>query len=111
MLIKFKNKMTMALTKMIEDGKRLGGIPSHVEISPNESVELFNEIRKMNPPGYIITSKEGASCKLFLQVKDLTQTEMQDYLNKWKEGQWVVEYNKVSVVVVEPTPQTMHLHG
>ncbi|MDE1830200.1 MAG: hypothetical protein KGI25_07740 [Thaumarchaeota archaeon] len=96
---------------MIEDGNRLGGQPSHIEISPNEAIELFSEIRRLNPINYVITSKEGASCKLLLQAKDLTQTELQNYVMKWKDGDWKVEYKKVSVIVVDPPPQTVHLHS
>jgi hypothetical protein len=111
MLIKFKNKMTMALNKMIEDGKRLGGMPSHIEVSPNEAIELFSEIRRLSPPGFVITSKEGASCKLLLIAKDLTEFEMAGYLSKWKQGEWKVEFSKITVVVIDPPPQTMHLHS
>lgn len=111
MLIKFKNKMTMALTKMIEDGTRLGGLPSHIEVSPNEGAELFNEIRRMNPPNYTITSKEGASNRLLLQAKDISELELSSYLSKWKSGEWKVEYKKIPVVLIDPSPQTVHLHS
>lgn len=111
MLIKFKNKMTMSLTKMIEDGNRLGGMPSHIEVSPNEAKEIFNELRKLNPANYTITSKESVSCKLLLQVKELSDFELTGYLAKWKEGEWKVEYKKIPVYVIDPTPTTMHLHS
>lgn len=110
MLIKFKNRMTMALTKMIDDGARLGGIPAHIEVVPVEASEIFSELRKMNPPNYTITSKEGASCKLLIQTKELTDFEFQVYLLKWKQNEWRIEYKKVPIFIVDPQPQTVHLH-
>lgn len=111
MLIKFKNKMTMAVMKMIDDGKRLNGIPSHIEVSPNEAVEVFNEIKRLNPPGYVITSKEGASCKLLLTANDVKEVDLLSYVTKWKNGEWKVEFSKIVLIVIDPPPQTMHLHS
>ena len=110
MIIKFKNKMTMALSKMIEDGKRLGGQPSHIEVSPKEAEDIFNEYRALSPAGYVITSKQGASCKLLLSAKDLSSADMQEYLDNWKTGEWTIEFSKIQLHVVVPTPQTMHLY-
>lgn len=110
MLIKFKNKMTMALTRMIDEGTRLGGQPSHIEISPNEAIELFKEIHTLNPAGYTITTKEGTSCRLLLYAKH-ADNDIQTYVDNWKSGEWTVEYKKISVIVVIPTPQTVHLHS
>jgi hypothetical protein len=59
----------------------------------------------------VITSKEGASCKLLLQGKDVSEFELQGYLSKWKAGEWKVEYNKIQVIVIDPPPQTVDLHS
>lgn len=112
MLIKFKNKMTMALQKMIDDGTRLGGLSSHIEVSPNEAADIFKEICTLipAPTGYTITSKEGVGCRLLLTAKT-QEADILLYLNNWKHGEWKVEYKKVPVVIVIPSPQTVHLHG
>ncbi len=114
MLIKFKNKMTMALQKMIDDGLRLGGLPDHIEVSPNEAAEIFKEIHRLTPStlsSYVITSKEGASCKLMFAAKEISELEMATYVANWKSGQWNVQYKKIPVIVVNPTPVTQHLHS
>lgn len=113
MLIKFKNKMTMALQKMMDDGARLGGLPDRIEVSPKEALDIFNEIHSLAtiPPGYVITSKEGASCKLLFAAKEITELEMASYVSNWKCGEWKVEYKKISIIVVIPTPVTQHLHS
>lgn len=110
--------MTMALQKMVDDGIRLGGQPSHIEVSPNEALDIFNELHTLipTPTGFVITSKDGVSCNLMLKAKDISEIEMQRYVNNWKSGEWTVEYTrisnkKISIVVVTPGPQTVHLHG
>lgn len=113
MLIKFKNKMTMALQKMIDDGARLGGLPSHIEVSPKEAGEIFIEIHTLTPTpiGYLIQTKDGISCKLIFNAKEISDLEMQGYVNNWRSGEWKVEYKKIPVHVVNPTPVTQHLHS
>lgn len=111
MLIKFKNKMTMALQKMIDEGKRLGGLPSHIEVIPQEAADIFAEIRRLSPPGYVINDENGASARLLLGAKDLSDFELQGFVNKWKEKKWTVEFQKISIIVVIPTPATIHLNG
>ena len=112
--------MTMALLKMIDDGIRLGGQPSHIEVSPNEAMELFNELHTLTPTpaGFVITSKDGVSCKLLLHAKEISEIEMQRYVSNWKNGEWTVEYvrmssscKKIPIIIVVPTPATVHLHG
>jgi len=113
MIIKFKNKMTMALQKMIDDGARLGGQPDHIEVSPREALDIFTEIRTLPAiaTGYVITSKEGASCKLLLNAKEISELEMATYVANWKTGEWKVDFKKISIMVVNPTPTTQQLHS
>ncbi len=113
MIIKFKNKMVMSLKKMIDDGMRMGGLPSHIEVSPQEALDIFTEINVLSPPpqGYTITQKDGTSARLLLNAKSISQADMQMYIQNWKANEWKVEYNKISIFIVNPTPQTVHLHG
>lgn len=47
MLIRFKNKMTMAIIQMIKQGQTLGGLPSHIEISADEATHLIDEVNNL----------------------------------------------------------------
>lgn len=111
MLMRLKNKMTHALQAMIENAKRTGGIPSHIEIAPNEALEILFEIHKINPPNYVITAKDGTSCRLLLNAKDIPLATFQEYGTKWREKEWKVEYNKLELVIVTPSVQNQHLHS
>lgn len=113
MLIKFRNKMTMGLKKMIDDGGRLGGLPSVIEINPREALEIFREIHSLTPipTGYVISSKEGASLKLLFNAKEISDLDMMEYVNNWKEGDWKVEYMKIPIIVVPSVPGAQHLNG
>lgn len=113
MLIKFRNKMTMGLKKMIDDGARLGGLPSTIEVSPREALEIFREIHSLTPTpiGYVLTSKEGASLKLLFSAKEISDIDMMEYVNNWKDGDWKVEFQKIPVIIINPPPISQHLNG
>lgn len=103
----------MALQKMVDDGIRLGGQASHIEISPLEAAGVLKELSTLSPPpiGFTLTSKEGASCKLLVFAKAISNADLETYVNNWKTCEWVVEFKKIPIIVVDPTPQTVHLHG
>lgn len=111
MLMRLKNKMTHGLQSLIDNAKRTGGIPSHIEVAPNEAFEILAEIHRLNIPNYSITGKDGTSYRLLLNNKDIPLTTIQEYVEKWREKEWKVEYNKIELVVVIPPPQNQHLHG
>lgn len=44
MLMKIKNKMTLAMDKMIEKAEADGGIPSHILLDPQEAANFLREL-------------------------------------------------------------------
>lgn len=43
----FKNKMSMALGAMCDEGKKKGGILKHITLSRSEATDIFHEIRAL----------------------------------------------------------------
>jgi hypothetical protein len=113
MLIKFKNKNQVALNKMLADGQRLGGIPSHIEVSSAEAMHILLEINKTGSKDFSFTSNEvtNVDVSLLMRVRDIKQSDLSTYLSSWKKSDWSVTYKKVALIIVDVPPQREHLHG
>lgn len=105
MQIRFKNKYTMAIIDMITKGKQLGGLPSHIEISPEEATALINEIN------FLRESKETqhqrykfmagiADARLSILGRELTKEEKLQLLADWTSGKMSITFDGVELRVV-----------
>lgn len=105
MLLKFTNKMTMALLQMLEQGKRAGGVPSIIEINTQEAFDILKEICTVPNnlvSGYtIVNLKDKTNQRLMLTEKAIVDNLLSKYVTKWETGEWWVEFNKVPLIVVK----------
>lgn len=115
MLIKFKNKMTMAIIDMITKGKAHGGLPSHIEISAEEATQIIDEINSLRSlketqhNRYKFTTS-GIDARLSLLSKELSKEEKLQILADWTAGKLTITFDSVvlSVVLVSNANQKYH---
>jgi hypothetical protein len=114
MLLKFTNKMTMALQQMLEQGKRAGGVPSVIEINTNEAFDILKEICLIPNNlvlGYTIqNSKDKISQRLLLNQKAVSDNLIADYVVMWETGEWSVQFSNTPIKIVKSTLQKQQLN-
>ena len=105
MLIRFKNKMTMMIIQMISQGKNLGGLPSHVEISAEEATSIIDEInslreQKETQHQRYKFSTGGIDARLSVLSRELTKEEKLQLLADWTAGKMTITFDGVQLKVV-----------
>ncbi len=105
MLIRFKNKWTMQIISMISQGKKLGGLPSHIELSPEEATLIIDEINSLRKDKetqhqrYKFTTN-GVDSRLMVLGRDLTKDEKLQLLADWTEGKLTITFDSVELRVI-----------
>jgi hypothetical protein len=105
MLIRFKNKMTMAIIQMINQGKQLGGLPSHVEISADEAtliVEEINALREQKETQHQRYKflRGEADARLSVLSRELSKDEKLQLLADWTSEKLAITFDGVQLKVV-----------
>lgn len=109
MLLRFENKYAVSLHQLIEKAEKIGGIPSRIEISMCEAMEIIEEINRIRIPctdnlhnGF--TYKQGNSdARLLFIGKHLTVDDMKKLAGAWERGELSVSYEDVPIrIVIKP---------
>lgn len=99
-----KNKMLLAMDVLIEETKKNGGVPKDILLAPNEAMHFILESGMLTP-----LKKNQISAKRkddngfdirFLLKPSLTKEEAIAIVQRWYAGEFTLEYNGVSVVVI-----------
>ena len=99
----------MALDKVIKEGKDKGGIPSHIELYPDQAYDLLKEINALHQEESDVTkdikieqeSQSDFDVRLFLYSKDgLPFKTAKMILNKWFNTEYEITYKDIEIRVV-----------
>lgn len=115
MQIRFKNKYTMAIIDMITKGKVLGGLPSHVEVSPEEATALIEEINSLREQKETQHQRYKflagtADARLTVLGRELTKEEKLNLLADWTAEKMTILFDGVSIRVVIVTDSDKKYH-
>jgi hypothetical protein len=116
MLLKLRNKMTMAMDKMIEEAKELGGVPGQILLEPKEAAEFIREINhtsmKIRVKKEIDIGQKNPDefdIRLLIWGKDPISTEdLKMIVEKWYKKEYSFRYKSLELLVVmkaNPEPQ------
>jgi len=109
MFLKFKNKMQMAIDKMLEDSKKLGGEPLCIMLEPNEAYSLLKEAadNKEYYKGKLSVTKEGEENipNILLWSNTFTTKDddsIRNMVNDWYKLKYRVTYSNVELKIEKP---------
>lgn len=115
MLIRFKNKMTMALIQMINQGKQLGGIPSCILVSSDEASQIIDEINSLREQKETQHERYkfqhgSADARLTVLARELSKDEKRHLLDDWAEGKLTITFDDIilNVVILEEKNKQYH---
>jgi hypothetical protein len=99
MLMKFKNKMMMALEKMCLESEKLGGIPKEIIVTREEAREImieYNELKleKILPYNYLHIAISGGNMPVtfFMKATKFESKDLNRLIDKWSEREIEVAY-------------------
>jgi hypothetical protein len=95
----------MAIVDMITKGKTLGGLPSHVEVSPEEATNLIEEINSLRELKETQHQRykfqtNGADARLTVLGRELSKEEKLQLLADWTKGTMTITFDGVPLRVV-----------
>lgn len=115
MQIRFKNKYTMAIVDMIAKGKQLGGLPSHIEVSPEEATMLIDEINSLREQKETQHQRYkfltgAADARLTMLGRELSKEEKLQLLADWTAEKMTILFDgvKIRVVIVADKDKPYH---
>ena len=89
MLLKFQNKLLMALDKMISDGIELGGIPECIEITPMEALRFLEEFELIKKP-LKISATDNTIIPTSIKMLINTHEKKKEFVNGWHKGKYSI---------------------
>lgn len=109
MFLKFKNKFQMAIDKMLDDSKKLGGDPDNIIIEPSEAYSLLKEAAK-NPDAYkgklSVVRTDSVEENVSVLWKNIFISNDVDSIKKmvtdWYKLKYKVTYSGVELKIVKP---------
>jgi len=109
MFLKFKNKMQMAIDKMLEDSKKLGGEPLCIMLEPNEAYSLLKEASENQSyyKGKLIVTKEDEENVPNILLWSNTfiskdNDSIKNMVNDWYKLKYKVTYSNVELKIEKP---------
>lgn len=107
-----KNKYEVSLNELIDATKKKGGIPKHVDVSPQEAWDILREIAlfgKSSP--FVIGGQYQLASSVFeiksrlLNKKEAIELEeAKELVSKWMRGEFTVYFNDLPIHVKWETP-------
>lgn len=111
MLLKLKNKMTVALEKMLQQSEKLGGVPEKIEITIEEAGEIIEEIKMLKNSddkvynGFSIVKHEikndDGDEQQLTEARLLHTHETSEIVQWWDNGYYQINYRGVPLVITE----------
>ena len=113
MILRFKNKWTMQIINLIERGKTLGGLPSRLDISVEEAVQLINEINSLRSQPDTQHSRykflQGdVDARLAFTGRELSTEEKFNLLTDWTSGKLSVTFDGVPIQILVEIDEKEH---
>ena len=116
MILKLRNKMTMAMDKMIEEAKEIGGVPGEIIFEPKEAVEFIREIHhsamKLRCKKNIeIRQSNSNEPDVRLQIwgsAPLLDKDVRSIIERWYKRECKFTYRKVDLFVVHKSNPTIN---
>ena len=95
----------MQIINMIEQGQKLGGLPAHIELSPEEATLLIDEVNTLRSQKdtqhqrYNI-QMGGIVARLKLIGRELSKEEKLQLLADWTSGKMTIAFDGVELRIV-----------
>lgn len=114
MLIRFKNKMILGLQSMVDQANKIGGIPSHIEISTDEAKNLIEEL------SYVLKEVPSslASFRFVIREQIITFDRLrnqflktEDLVSHWRDKSLLVSFMRIDLIIVDVTTDNEKYHG
>lgn len=105
----------MAIIQMISQGKSLSGLPSHIEVSPEEATQLIEEInsqREQKETQHHRYKFLSGVVDLRLSVlgRELSKDEKLHLLADWTAERMSITFDGITIKVVIVTNNDKHYH-
>ncbi len=111
--MKLKNKMRMALERLIEEAKKAGASPDCIELSPTEAHELLIEISKFRWGTKSNVTPTGQHVEVFefnlqefssaaYEFHQLPAGRQEAIIHRWKCDDYEIRYRHVPLKIVNP---------
>lgn len=113
MILHLANKNFMAFDKMIEEAGKRGGIPSWIELTPHEAIEVLQEINELidilKSRVAIIQLDDGPDIRFSIWGNEPMDIEtLKDLVQRWYKGDISIEYRDVELRVVQKREPAYH---
>ena len=137
MQLKLRNKHLLGLEKILQEGKNLGGVPSHFELHPSEGYELLREINDLYmskakatiltpikieqvkvhdgwfengtlSPGVV---KDTATLAVFSKTDRFTRKVGEQLVQQWFNGEFKIRYNSIELRIIPKSQPVKQITG
>ncbi len=95
----------MQVINLIEKGKQLGGLPSRLDVSVDEALQIINEINSLRAENDTQHNRyrfmrNGVDARLAFTSRELTKEEKFELLTDWTSGRIVVTFDEVPIQIL-----------
>ena len=105
MLMKIKNKMMLAMDKLIEEAKKDGGVPASILFEPQEAADFLKELHdlKIQTRKHVsVKHKDDSAIDIrFLLNATLTKERLEDLIKQWYKRDFVLFYKDIEIKVIK----------
>lgn len=104
MIMTLKNKITLAMDKLIVEAKNKNGIPANILLDPQEAVEFIKELQQNKELCQEhITFKHaetGDTNITFFLPAEITNENIKMFVQDWYKEKFSVNYKEIEVMVI-----------
>lgn len=112
MILRCKNKMTMAFAKLLQQAQQLDGMPEFIDLTPLEGVDLIRELHKLSDNKdilgkYTIETVDGQhDLTLILRgSKEPDWDTIKGAVNRWYKNGIKISFKDVELRIVPEKKQ------
>jgi hypothetical protein len=103
-----KNKFEVSFKELISATKQKGGVPDHIDVSPQEAWDILREIHRFgrNSPfsissccGHQTSKQFEVASRLVNKSEPIEREEALNLINSWIRGEYQVHLNDIPIDV------------